>query len=189
MFTPHDDQRVRNTLLITGTDVRAGYDKIHLFDAFGYSEVDTVAAGEHPVIVDVAGVRLGVATCYDIRFPEQFTAMADAGADVVVVSASWGRGPGKVEQWSLLSRARALDSTTFVVACGQADPEASGEIISGTAPLGVGHSVICAPDGRVVGELGAAPELLTFELDVSDVDRVRRVLPVLANRRLAVGVG
>lgn len=183
MFTPDGDARVRNTLLITGPGIEASYDKIHLFDAFGFAESDTVAPGEKPVTVSIGGVTVGFATCYDLRFPALFQTLAEQGADVVVVSASWGAGPGKVEQWSLLARARALDATSFVAACGQADPAASGETVTGSAPLGVGHSVVCSPLGEVLGELGAAPDLLTVDVDIDQVSDVRAKLPVLANRQ------
>lgn len=183
MFTPADDGRVRNTLLITGPQIRAHYDKIHLFDAFGYAESDAVAPGDDLRLVDIAGVPVGFATCYDIRFPELFTELAARGAQLIVVCASWGRGPGKAEQWSLLARARALDATSFVVACDQADPEASGETVTGTAPLGVGHSVVCSPAGEPIAGLGAEPGLLVVDLDLGEVDGLRRALPVLANRR------
>jgi deaminated glutathione amidase len=96
MFTPSGD-RVTNTLLVTGPDLHVGYDKIHLFDAFGFQESRTVAPGSSPVVFEVDGVTLGVATCYDIRFPELFRALADLGASAVLVGASWGAGAGKKE--------------------------------------------------------------------------------------------
>ena len=183
MFTPAEDARVRNTLLITGPGVDTHYDKIHLFDAFGFAESDTVAPGEHPLTVLVGGLTVGFATCYDLRFPALFQKLGALGAELIVVPASWGSGPGKVEQWSLLTRARALDAGAYVAACGQADPAASGETVSGSAPLGVGHSVVSSPLGEVLGELGPAPGLLTVDVSASTVYEVRAQLPVLANRR------
>ena len=178
-FTPGEGGRVRNTLLVRGAGVRASYDKVHLYDAFGFAESDTVEPGREPVVVDVDGVGVGLATCYDVRFPGLFTALAERGASVVVVAASWGAGPGKVEQWDLLTRARALDSTCFVLACGQADPgEPSG------APLGVGASRVVDPLGAVVAQLGPEPGRLVVDLDPAAVQRARAVLPVLADRRL-----
>ena len=185
MFTPSADGRVVNTLLVTGPGLEASYDKLHLYDAFGFAESDTVAPGRGTVVVDVDQTPVGLATCYDVRFPGLFTTLADEGARVVVLPSSWGAGPGKLEQWQLLVRARALDSTCFVVATGQADPAAAGVDLGGRAdaPTGVGHSLVVAPDGSVVGELGAGPDLLVVDLDLDAVDRVRAVLPVLANRR------
>ena len=115
--------RVRNTLLVTGPtgggdEIHTGYDKIHLFDAFGFAESDTVEPGDATRVVTVDGVGVGLSVCYDIRFPGQYTALASAGARLTLCSASWGAGPGKVDQWRLLARARALDSTTFLLAAG-----------------------------------------------------------------------
>ena len=184
MFTPAPDGRVRNTLLVCGPGVDAHYDKIHLFDAYGFAESDTVAPGEAPLVVTVADVQVGFATCYDVRFPGLFTTLADAGAQVIGVCASWGAGPGKVEQWELLIRARALDSTTFVAAVGQADPATIGVDPRGTAPTGVGHSAVVSPLGVIQQSLGAAPGLLLADVDVSEVPTVRAAIPVLANRRI-----
>lgn len=184
MFTPAEDGRVRNTLLATGSGVEASYDKIHLFDAFGFAESDTVAPGQAPVVIRVGGVGVGLTTCYDVRFPGLSTALADAGAEVVCVCASWGAGPGKVDQWQLLTRARAVDATTFVLACGQADPASQGEEVRGTAPRGVGFSAVVSPLGRVLADLGPAPDLLVADVDGAEVAAARRTLPVLANRRL-----
>ncbi len=179
MFTPADEGRVSNTLLVTGPDTDAHYDKIHLFDAFGFAESDTVAPGADPLIVDIGGVTVGFATCYDIRFPALFQKLGDMGAEVVVVPASWGSGPGKVEQWSLLARARALDSTAYVAACDQSEPEDA----EGSAPRGVGHSIVSSPTGEILGELDATPGLLTVDIDTGLVEAVRKKLPVLENRR------
>lgn len=175
MFTPAPNGRVFNTLLATGRDQHVGYDKIHLFDAFGFKESRTVAPGSDLVVLS----DVGLATCYDVRFPGVFTGLADRGASVVLLAASWGAGPGKVEQWELLVRARALDSTCWVVACGQADPG-----VPSKAPTGVGHSLVVAPDGSVLASAGSDPELLVVDLDLDVVTRTRETIPVLANRRL-----
>ena len=179
MFTPAPDDKVTNTLLVTGPGVEASYDKIHLFDAFGFAESDTVAPGSDPLVLDIAGVRVGFATCYDIRFPALFQKLGDLGAELVVVPASWGSGDGKVEQWTLLARARALDSTTFIAACDQAEPAAA----EGNAPLGVGHSIVCSPTGEILGQLDATPGMLTIDIHTELVDAVRKNLPVLKNRK------
>lgn len=175
MFTPAQDGRVCNTLLATGRGQHLGYDKIHLFDAFGFQESRTVAPGADLVVLD----QLGLALCYDVRFPGVFTGLADRGASVILLGASWGAGPGKLEQWELLVRARALDSTCWVVACGQADPH-----VPSKAPTGIGHSIVAAPDGSVFASAGADPELLVVDLDLDLVEKTRANIPVLANRRL-----
>ncbi|TDQ46365.1 carbon-nitrogen hydrolase family protein [Actinorugispora endophytica] len=184
MFAPAGDRRVRNLLLATGGGVEAVYQKIHVYDAFGYRESDSVQPGSEPVSFEVDGFRFGLATCYDVRFPELFRRLAAGGADAVLLCASWGAGAGKREQWELLTRARALDSTSWVLACGQADPAASGEEVSGAAPRGIGRSAVVAPDGRTVAALDSAPGLLVADIDTEAVAAARTAIPVLRNARL-----
>lgn len=188
--TPNDEgrARVKNTALAVGVDsqgnrIDTSYDKIHLYDAFGFKESDTVAPGSAPVRFDVDGVRFGLATCYDVRFPQLFTAHARAGASATLLPASWGAGPGKVEQWQLLTRARALDSTQYLVASGQGLPSAAEHAAPEGAPTGVGYSAIISPKGTVLAEAGDAPQLLVAELDLDTVAEVRQNLPVLENSR------
>ncbi|RMI42255.1 carbon-nitrogen hydrolase family protein [Streptomyces triticirhizae] len=185
MFTPNEDGRVRNTLLITGRGVDTHYDKIHLFDAFDFAESATVAPGDRVVTAQpegASGLTLGFATCYDVRFPDLFGALADRGARLVVLPASWGAGPGKVAQWEVLVRARALDSTCWVLAAGQADPATVGEPPATRAPTGVGHSMVVSPLGEVTARLAGEPGLLLSDVDPAAVDEARRTVPVLANR-------
>lgn len=183
MFTPGEGSRVRNTLLATGPAVEASYDKIHLYDAFGFAESDAVTAGDSIATFEVGGTVFGLSTCYDVRFPDLYRATTAAGAKVNIVCASWGDGPGKAAQWDALIRARALDTTTFIIACDQADPAASGRPASGPAPLGVGHSAVISPLGRTLAASEPGPSLLVADLDLEGVDAARAALPVLANRR------
>jgi deaminated glutathione amidase len=178
MFTPADDGRVHNTLLVTGPGADGHYDKIHLYDAFGFTESNTVAPGREPVVVDVDAVGVGLTTCYDLRFPELFSTLARRGAQLIVVSASWAAGPGKLEQWTLLARARALDSTSYVVAAGQADP---GEPLASSAPTGVGGSLVVSPFGDVVAVAGTEPQLLVADLALDRVAKARETIAVLRN--------
>ncbi|MDQ4492322.1 carbon-nitrogen hydrolase family protein [Sinomonas sp. ASV486] len=181
MFTPGEPGTIRNTLLVHGRGVEAHYDKIHLYDAFGFLESDTVTAGKEPVTFTVDGVTFGLATCYDVRFPNLFTATADDGAQVQLVCASWGAGPGKAEQWDLLVRARAVDSTCFLVAVGQSDPEAAGVQAQHGAPTGIGRSAVVDPFGHLIERLGSGPDTLYVDLDLARVEQARAALPVLAN--------
>ncbi|MFC4225349.1 carbon-nitrogen hydrolase family protein [Lysinibacter cavernae] len=183
VFTQGDNDRVVNTLVVAQPDGLSSYNKMHLFDAFGYAESESVLAGESPTVTTISDVNVGLAVCYDLRFPALFAQNAAAGAVVNVVSASWGAGECKIEQWMLLARARALDTTTFVVACGQADPKAAGVPAVPNAPTGVGHSLVVAPDGTVLAEAGAGEELLVVDLDLTLIESTRRQLPVLANQR------
>src|SRR5699024_10642272 len=137
-FTPTDDGRVHNTVIVRGPnwDPHLEYRKIHLFDAFGTDESRTVAPGDDLVTFDLAGTRFGIATCYDIRFPEQFTALARRRAQAILVPLAWKEGPGKREQLQLLLRARARDSTTVVLAADQSPPPARAQ--RGRGPAGAG---------------------------------------------------
>lgn len=187
MFTPGDDGRVRNTLLATDGGrpggVEASYDKIHLYDAHGFLESRTVAPGAEPVTICVDGIVMGLSVCYDVRFPGLYQALADRGATVMLLAASWGAGPGKREQWDLLTRARALDSTSFLLAAAQGDPTTVDRPAAGQAPTGIGGSVAVSPVGAVVQQLDRPPGLLVVDIDPTQVADVREQLPVLANRR------
>lgn len=189
MFTPADDRRVRNTLLAVGPGTDTHYHKIHLYDAFGFTESRTVAPGFDPVVIDVDGVGVGLSTCYDIRFPGLYTELADRGAQLIAVCASWGAGPDKLRQWELLARARALDSTSYLAAVGQADPGDAGAANSSGAPTGVGHSLLASPWGEVLASAGAAPQLVVGDIDLKAVADVRRTLAVLSNRADFLQVG
>jgi predicted amidohydrolase len=183
MFTPGDDGKVRNTLVIADADGDLiGYEKIHLYDAFGFQESRTVQAGDDAVTFDVGDVAVGAATCYDIRFPTLFTALADRGAQLVVVPASWGSGEGKLDQWRVLARARALDSGCFVAAVGQAVPT-DPDVAQSSAPTGIGHTIVAGPFGTVHTELTDNTELAVVDLDLAEVDNARASIAVLSNRR------
>jgi predicted amidohydrolase len=170
--TSEDPARPYNTLLVRGA-ADASYRKIHLYDSFGYRESDSLHAGPlSPVVVEVAGFRVGLMTCYDLRFPELARVLVDHGAEVLVVPAAWVAGPRKVEHWRTLARARAIENTVYVVAAGQPGPRYSG------------HSLAVDPLGDVVAEAGEGPEVLRATLDRAEVDSARATNPSLANRRL-----
>ncbi|OBA90873.1 hydrolase [Mycobacteriaceae bacterium 1482268.1] len=183
MFRPADSvdgqRRVTNTLIAAGPDVDAHYDKIYLYDAFGFTESRTVAPGRAPVVITVDGVSVGLSLCYDIRFPELYVELAQRGAQLITVHASWGSGPGKLDQWTLLARARALDTGSFVAAVGQAYP---GDEIAKVGPTGVGGSVITSPLGEVIEAAGPDPSLLVADVDPDAVQSVRDTIAVLRNR-------
>jgi predicted amidohydrolase len=179
MFCPSDDGRVTNTLLATGAGVAAHYHKIYLYDAYGFSESRSVAPGSEPVMITVDGVGVGLTTCYDVRFPELHVELARRGARLITVHASWGSGPGKLEQWTLLARARALDTTSIVAAVDQAHPTAE---IAAVGPTGVGGSLVASPFGEVVVAAGSDPQLLVSDLDLATVEKARETIAVLRNR-------
>jgi predicted amidohydrolase len=124
-------------------------------------------------------VTVGLTLCYDIRFPELYVELARRGAQVITVHASWGTGPGKLEQWTLLARARALDAASFVAAVGQAYP---GDELAKIGPTGVGGSLVAAPTGEVIASAGTEPDLLVADIDPATAEPFRDTIAVLANR-------
>ncbi|GGO74950.1 carbon-nitrogen hydrolase family protein [Nonomuraea cavernae] len=182
VFEPGDG-RVHNTAVAidaTG-EVRAAYRKIHLFDSFGTRESELVAPGSEPTVVELAGVRVGLITCYDIRFPELARALVDRGAELFAVIAAWGSGPLKEDHWITLVRARALENTMWTAAVGQApNPAESGD------GFGVGRSMLVDPLGVVRADLGTAPGVQVVELDPEATAAARTTLPCLEHRVLGV---
>lgn len=161
-------------VVVRGGEVVGTYRKVHLYDAFGHRESDRLAAGDPaaaPLVVTVAGLQVGVMTCYDLRFPESARRLVDAGAQVLVVPAAWAAGRGKVEQWRILAQARAIENVSAVVAVGQAGKGVSG------------HSLLVGPDGSVAIELGDTPAYRTADVDPDGVAVERDRNPSLANRR------
>jgi predicted amidohydrolase len=170
-----DAERPYNTLVVVGPDgLRATYRKIHLYDSFGYRESDRLLAGAtDPVVIDIAGVPVGLMTCYDLRFPEMARRLTDRGAELLVLPAAWVAGEGKVHHWRTLVTARAIENTVYVAACGQPGPRYSG------------HSMVVDPAGRTCAtEAGEDEALVTATVDHALLEKVRALNPSLANRRL-----
>jgi len=170
--------RPYNTVVVVAPDgsLLASYRKIHLFDSFGHRESDQLSPGDvTSVVVPVADRRVGLMTCYDVRFPELARALVDSGADTLCVPAAWVRGPLKESQWSILLRARAIENTAYVIGCGQC-----GEGY-------VGLSMVVDPWGVVLNAAGAHEATVTAELDSEHLRRARRTNPALSHRRLGIG--
>lgn len=167
-----------NTLVAVGpTGERlAVYRKQHLYDAFGSTESDWVVPGDLalPEVFEVDGLRIGMQTCYDLRFPEVTRRLADAGAELVAVPAEWVRGPLKEQHWSTLLAARAIENTLYVAAADHAPP------------IGVGSSAIIDPMGVVLAGLGETAGVAVAEASAERVQEVRRRNPALALRRYRV---
>ncbi len=172
------DRAVNAVVAVDATgDLVGVYRKVHLYDAFGHRESERLEPGPAdapPLVLDVAGLRFGVLTCYDLRFPESARRVVDAGAQVLVVPAAWAAGDLKAMHWRALAVARAIENTAAVVAVGQAGKGVTG------------RSLVVGPDGVVGLELDEAPSIRTVDVDGALLASVRETNPSLANRRYAV---
>ncbi|MER5196506.1 carbon-nitrogen family hydrolase [Streptomyces sp. NPDC002755] len=156
-------------------ELAAVYRKIHRF-GFDKGEAVLMGAGEELVTVRLPGTTVGVATCYDLRFPELFRGLVDAGAETLVISAGWPER--RRAHWTLLARARAVENQAFVLACGTAGTHAG-------VPQ-AGHSIVVDPWGEVLAEAGSGEEVLTVEFDPSRVATTREQFPALKDRVLGL---
>lgn len=175
LHVPSGEGRATNTLVaIRQGEVIAQYQKLHLYDAFAMQESRLVDAGRQiPPLIDVDGVRVGLMTCYDLRFPELALTLALNGAEVLVLPTAWVRGPMKEYHWSTLLAARALDTTCYIVAAGEC----------GTR--NIGQSRIIDPMGTTMAGAGDGPQMITADISTASLRQVRERLPVLKNRRFA----
>jgi predicted amidohydrolase len=177
MVETADAGRVHNTLVaVSDAGVQAVYRKQHLYDAFGQTESDWIQAGElgQASVFDVDGIRFGMMTCYDLRFPEVARTLVDAGANALIVPAEWVRGPLKEHHWSTLLTARAIESTAYVIAADH------------PAPIGVGLSQVIDPQGVAVAGVSAGEGIALASVDPGLIARTREANPVLRLRRYAV---
>ncbi|MFJ2174184.1 carbon-nitrogen family hydrolase [Streptomyces sp. NPDC101062] len=151
------------------------YRKIHRF-GFDKGEATLMDAGGELVTVRLPETTLGLATCYDLRFPELFRGLIDAGAEVLVVPAGW---PARRRaHWTVLARARAVENQAYVLACATAGTHAGVEQS--------GHSIVVDPWGEVLAEAGTGEEVLVVEVDPAKVARTREQFPALKDRRLGL---
>jgi predicted amidohydrolase len=171
------DGTLYNTSLVFSPsgELAAAYRKIHRF-GFDKGEAVLMGAGRDAVTVRLPGTTLGLATCYDLRFPELFRALVDAGAETLVVPAGWPER--RRSHWTLLARARAVENQAFVLACGTAGTHAG-------VPQ-AGHSIVVDPWGEVLAEAGPGEQVLTVDLDPGRVAVTRDQFPALKDRVLGL---
>jgi predicted amidohydrolase len=180
---PLEDGRFANRSVLFGPDGGqvATYDKIHLFDADiaglnAYRESATYKGGEVAVTADIAPFTLGMAICYDMRFPRLFNALANAGANLLAVPAAF-TVPTGIAHWHVLLRARAIETGSYVIAAAQGGQHPNGRST-------YGHSLIIDPWGKIVAELDHdSPGVLVAEIDLEAVREARQRIPALANAR------
>jgi predicted amidohydrolase len=169
-----DDDGLANTAVLFDSDGqrRAVYRKHHLF---GYESAETrlLTAGESLPVVDLLGFRVAVMTCYDLRFPEQFRALDERGADLVLVPSAWPYP--RVEHWRTLPRARAIENLAYVAAVNGSGSFEDADLL--------GRSTVYDPWGTMLASAGDDPALVTAEADPERVERVREEFPALRDRR------
>ncbi len=172
-----EDGTLYNTALVFSPDgeLAATYRKIHRF-GFDKGEAVMMGAGDRPVTVALPDTRIGVTTCYDLRFPELYRTLVDQGAETLVISAGWPER--RRAHWTLLAQARAVENQSFVLAVGTAGTHAD-------VPQ-AGHSIVVDPWGEVLAEAGAGEEVLRVEFDPARVAATREQFPALKDRMLGL---
>jgi deaminated glutathione amidase len=180
-----DPARPHNTLVVVAPDgsLVKSYRKLHLFDVElggggSYSESAATSPGSAVVVVDVAGFKLGLSICYDLRFPELYRALSEQGAEVLLVPAAFTLHTGK-DHWHVLLRARAIEAQAFVVAAAQQGLHPGNRTT-------YGHSLVVDPWGTVIAEASDGVGLVCATLERSRLEAVRRSLPSLSHRRLGL---
>jgi predicted amidohydrolase len=151
------------------------YRKIHRF-GFDSGEAVAMDAGTEIVVAATDFGTLGLATCYDLRFPELFRALLDAGTEIFVIPAAWPAR--RREHWTLLARARAVEEQAYVLACNTAGTHGGVEQ--------AGHSLVVDPWGEVLAEAGTGEEVLTVDFDPGTVAKTRADFPVLRDRLMGI---
>ncbi|WP_299479051.1 carbon-nitrogen hydrolase family protein [uncultured Roseibium sp.] len=171
----------RAVLISPNGKIAVFYDKIHMFDVDlpngeSWRESATYAPGNESVIVELSGVKLGMAICYDVRFPEIFRAQSRLGAEVLTAPAAFTRQTGKAH-WHVLQRARAIENGAYVISAAQGGNHEDGRET-------YGHSVIVDPWGKIIAELeGDEPGYVLAEIDKQAVEKARSRIPAIANER------
>lgn len=168
-----DRGRYYNTSILLGRrgEVLAGYRKIHLF-GFQSEEQRRLVPGSRAVTVETEFGRMGLATCYDLRFPEQFRRMAEQGAEIFLVTAAWPAQ--RLSHWRLFNQVRALENQAFLLACNCAFEREGSQF--------AGHSMFVRPTGEVLAEAGEEAQVLRCEIRVEEARNYREAFPALQDR-------
>ncbi|MEJ2181157.1 MAG: carbon-nitrogen hydrolase family protein [Gammaproteobacteria bacterium] len=180
-----DPKKIRAACLLyndQGEQV-ARYDKAHLFDVQiyqseeKYNESETIEAGDQVVVVDTPFGKLGLAVCYDLRFPEMFRNMVNHGAELIAIPAAFTAKTGRAH-WEILVRARAIENLCYVVAAGQ-----GGYHINGRESYG--DSMIVDPWGQIRDRLSSGSGFVVASMDRKQITKLRQSFPVLDHRKMS----
>ncbi|MGB5718899.1 MAG: carbon-nitrogen hydrolase family protein [Gammaproteobacteria bacterium] len=179
-----DENKIRATCLVFNDkgELAARYDKIHLFDVQlidsdeQYTESETIEPGDTVVVIDTPFGRMGVAVCYDLRFPELFRQQLEAGMEILVLPSAFTAITGRAH-WEVLVRARAIENLCYVIA-----PDQGGYHLSGRETYG--HSMIVDPWGTVLNSLSRGPGVVCADVELGLLNSARRNFPSIKHRRL-----
>jgi len=179
-----ESDRARSACIVfndQGEEV-ARYDKIHLFDVDlvdaneNYTESETIEPGDEVVVFDSPFGKIGLAICYDLRFPEQFRAMLDKGAEILAVPSAFTAITGKAH-WEIIVRARAIENSSYIIAAAQ-----GGYHVNGRETFG--DSMIVDPWGAVIDRLPSGSGYVVAKLDKERLNSIRRNFPSISHRKL-----
>ena len=170
----------RSFLLDTSGEIRARYNKLHMFDielknGESYRESDAIAPGDKAVIVETAWGKLGLSICYDLRFAALYRALAQAGAEFITIPAAFTQTTGQAH-WHTLVRARAIETGAFIIAPNQCGHHCDKR-------YSYGHSLIVDPWGEILADGGFEPGIIYADIDLDQVQKVRSRIPSLKNER------
>jgi deaminated glutathione amidase len=170
----------RGFLIDSEGNIRARYDKIHLFDVDlptgeSWRESASYLGGDRAVVAESPAGKLGLSICYDLRFPDLYRALTDAGAAILAIPAAFTVPTGQAH-WHVLLRARAIEAGVYVVAAAQSGRHEDGRQT-------YGHSLVVDPWGKVVLDMGEEPGVGFAEIDLSQIDEVRSRLPAIRHRK------
>jgi predicted amidohydrolase len=176
------DKLANRSIIISPDGTIAGrYDKMHLFDVDlesgeSWRESSAYIGGEKPVMVQTPLGLMGLAICYDMRFPDLFSVYAKSGVDIMTLPSAFTVPTGEAH-WHTLLRARAIESAAFIIAAAQCGVHEDGRQT-------YGHSLVVDPWGTILLDMGSSPGLAYVDLDLDTIKRVRKQIPVHANRRV-----
>jgi len=173
-------RRNRGFLIDADGEIRARYDKIHLFDVDlptgeSWRESSVYGGGDQAVVATMPSGKLGLSICYDLRFPALYQALSGAGAQMIAIPAAFTVPTGEAH-WHVLLRARAIENAAFVIAAAQCGAHEDGRHT-------YGHSLVVDPWGRVLLDAGEAPGLFFADLPLGRVADVRGRIPVIEHRK------
>ncbi len=178
----NDDRIVNRSFLLDAQgEIKARYDKLHMFDiqlanGESYLESEMITPGDRAVIVDTPFGKLGMSVCYDLRFAALYRQLAQNGAQILTIPAAFTQTTGKAH-WHTLVTARAIETGSFVIAPNQCGHHADKR-------YSFGHSLIVGPWGEVLADGGSEPGIIYADIDLQKVDKARSRIPALTHDRM-----